>query len=139
MRIFLDANILFSAAQDGSPIRQMLEALGKHAMLLTSPYAITEAERNIAAKRPAWMPGLLKLLGAITRESGMSECGDVALDAADRPILGAAIAGRCTHLLTGDFAHFGTLMGTTIVSVKIVSVRLLALEMVQKGWVRPGR
>ena len=136
MRVFLDANILFSAAQEGSPVRQMLDALGEHVVLVSSPYAITEAQRNVTSKRPDWVPGLGELLEGITTESGQAQCGDVLLHEGDRPILAAAVHAKCTHLLTGDFRHFGPLMGRTIHGVTIVSTRMLAGDMVSKGWIR---
>jgi predicted nucleic acid-binding protein len=51
----------------------------------------------------------------------------------DIPILGGAIAGRATHLLTGDERDFGALFGTTIRSVIIVSPRMLAEELARQG------
>ncbi len=138
MRVFLDANILFSGAQEDSPIREMLDTLSKHAALVTSPYAVTEAERNIAVKRDSWMAGLQTILGKVARECGQSDCGDVQLDQADRPILAATVAAKCTHLLTGDFRHFGHLMGQTVHGVAVISARILAEEILRRGWVRKG-
>jgi hypothetical protein len=47
----------------------------------------------------------------------------------DAPILGGAIAGQATHLLTGDERDFGKFWGKTIQGVKIVSPRMLAEEL----------
>ena len=54
MRIFLDANILFSAAKSAGAVRQLLEALvsQKH-VLCADAYVVTEARRNLSAKAPA--------------------------------------------------------------------------------------
>ena len=133
MRVFLDANVLFSAAQHGSPIRQLVDRLSGHAAAVTSDYAWTEAERNVAAKRPDWIAGLRQLRGSVEFVPTASDCGPVELDAADRPILGAAIAARCTRLLTGDFRHFARLMGREVGGVKIVSARMLAGELGAKA------
>jgi hypothetical protein len=46
---------------------------------------------------------------------------DVELPLKDQPILGGAIAGNATHLLTGDERDFGKLLGETIQGVRIVS------------------
>lgn len=56
---------------------------------------------------------------------------DMGIDLAlkDRPILGGAIAGKATHLLTGDERDFGRFWGKTIQGVKIVSPRMLADEL----------
>jgi predicted nucleic acid-binding protein len=58
----------------------------------------------------------------------------VKLKPKDLPILGGAIDGQATHLLTGDERDFGELFGKTIEGVKIVSPRMLAEEMVKLGW-----
>jgi hypothetical protein len=47
----------------------------------------------------------------------------------DRPILDAAIAGECTHLLTGDKRHFGAWMEKSVAGVKIVSQRMMVEEL----------
>lgn len=52
IRVFLDANVLFSAAyREGNGILRLWELSGIH--LVTSSYAVEEAERNIARKRPS--------------------------------------------------------------------------------------
>jgi hypothetical protein len=45
------------------------------------------------------------------------------------PILGGAIAGHATHLLTGDEKDFGKYWGKTVQGVKIVSPRMLVQEL----------
>jgi len=56
MRVFLDANILFSAAQSQSRMRAFLERLFDRAECLTNAYAAEEARRNLAVKFPAGLP-----------------------------------------------------------------------------------
>jgi predicted nucleic acid-binding protein len=55
LRVFLDANILFTAAYSPEGLSALLVELGAagRVTLLTSPLAIVEAERNLEAKRPA--------------------------------------------------------------------------------------
>jgi hypothetical protein len=53
---------------------------------------------------------------------------EVELPLKDRPILGGAIAGHATHLLTGDERDFGRFWGKMVRGVKIVSPRMLAEE-----------
>ena len=56
----------------------------------------------------------------------------------DIPILSGAIAQKCTHLLTGDkkiLWFFDFLYGKQVENVLIVSPKLLAEEMVAKGWI----
>ncbi len=54
MRVFLDANVLFSAAQSAGAVRQLVHALQAdgHA-LMADEYVATEARRNIAGKAKA--------------------------------------------------------------------------------------
>jgi uncharacterized protein len=47
----------------------------------------------------------------------------VTLPPKDGPILLAAIAARCTHLVTGDRKHFGPYFGKAIQGVNVMMVR----------------
>ena len=60
LRVFLDANILFTAAYSPDGLSALLIELGAagRVTLLTSPLAIVEAERNLEAKRPSALPTL---------------------------------------------------------------------------------
>jgi len=58
---------------------------------------------------------------------------EVKLPLKDVPILGGAVAGNATHLLTGDQQDFGIYFGKTVQGVKIVSPRMLADELVRRG------
>jgi hypothetical protein len=78
-------------------------------------------------------------------EKLLSECGlagemrmplSVALAAKDVPILGGAIAGNASHLLTGDVHDFGALFGKTIQGVLIVSPHMLAVELKKRKWMK---
>ncbi|AFZ33706.1 hypothetical protein Sta7437_0085 [Stanieria cyanosphaera PCC 7437] len=57
----------------------------------------------------------------------------VEINSKDIPILGGAIAQKCTHLLTGDKKDFGFPFGKRVENVLVVSPKLLAEEMVAKG------
>ena len=126
MRIFLDANLIFSAAQDGSPCRQFLAVLAEKAELVTHPFVWEEAERNLRAKRMAWLEGLAFLRNRVKLHSAMAACPPNLLPAKDEPVLGAAIASRSDYLVTGDRTHFGNLYGRVIHGVTIVSPQMLA-------------
>jgi predicted nucleic acid-binding protein len=58
LRVFLDANILFTAAYslDGLSAFLIELATAGRLTLLTSPLAVVEAERNLETKRPAALP-----------------------------------------------------------------------------------
>lgn len=133
MRVFLDANILFSASLAHSRMRSFLDVVFQHGECLTSDYAIEEARRNLELKFPPSLPllySLIKkceLIAALTMEPGIN------LKAKDLPILGGAIVGNASHLLTGDERDFGAFFGKTIRGVKIVSPRMLAEELVSAG------
>lgn len=114
MRIFLDANVLFTAAHNPrGKAAFIIELAATGAFKLsTSSYAREEAERNIVAKYPACADVFNQLLRDITVipiTSLSAVCPEI-LPAKDAPIFAAAVHGRSTHLLTGDTRHFGPLM-----------------------------
>ncbi len=47
----------------------------------------------------------------------------------DRPIMEAAAAARCSHLLTSVRRDFGPFFGKTIAGVKVMSPQMMAEEM----------
>jgi predicted nucleic acid-binding protein len=118
-RVFLDANVLFSAALRP---RAMLLRLWKleRATLITSEYAVEEARRNLAT--PQQRARLARLLRGveIVEFSHFTVPRGIDLPAKDRPILLAAIDSRATHLLTGDFEHFGRYYRDIIGGVRIL-------------------
>lgn len=122
-RLFLDANVLFSAAQSRESLLRPLWEFAD-VELLTSVYAIDEARRNLARKHPAGLPILNSLLARITicgwliQEASLPEGIDV-IDK-DAPVLAAAIRQKATHLLTGDKRHFAHLYGQTVEGVLIL-------------------
>jgi len=125
MRIFLDANILFSAGNEKSNLHCFLVWLTRKDHLMTNSYAKAEAERNLLNKRPEWREGFLTLAGYITIVPNELLHEDIILSEKDRPILGSAIAARCDYLLTGDKRDFGHLYGKTIAGVKVVDYVML--------------
>ncbi len=129
MRIFLDANILFSAAQPHSRLRAFLEVLFDQAECLTNAYALEEARRNLELKFPEGLKALERLARHCEMVSQLVADLDIELPLKDVPILGGAIAGHATHLLTGDERDFGKFWGKTIQGVKIISPKMLAEEL----------
>ena len=120
-RLFLDANILFSASyreDAGVTVLWSLENVG----LFTSPYAIEEAERNLPKrdqkKRLERLIQALHLVHTATAPDAIPR--EVKLPDKDWPILGGAIAAEATHLITGDLKHFGPYFGQTIQGVLIL-------------------
>ena len=131
MRIFLDANILFSAAKTDGAIRRLLALVAEaghecHA----DTYVVEEARRNLALKAPDSLPALVRSIPRIHMaqvKPGVAEAGAVrSLPEKDRPVLAAAIQLGCQVLVTGGRTHFGALYGKTLGGVKIHSPRSLA-------------
>ncbi|MGH7992848.1 MAG: PIN domain-containing protein [Limisphaerales bacterium] len=131
MRIFLDANILFSAAQPQSRMSTFLELMFERGECLTNAYAAEEARRNLALKSPGTLKALERLVKRCEMVSRLAADLEADLPLKDQPILGGAIAGRATHLLTGDERDFGKFWGKTVQGVKIVSPRMLAEELLK--------
>jgi predicted nucleic acid-binding protein len=132
MRIFLDANVIFSAAKSDGAIRELLGLLEQSGhQCWADGYVIEEARRNILAKAPGRIPALEGLLPHLKVASTRSmdpafEASLRQLPVKDRPVLAAAIHGRCDALVTGDRTHFAALYGRTIHGVTIHSPRSLA-------------
>ncbi len=130
MRIFLDANVFFSAARSDGAMRQFLDALmaGGHE-LHADMYVVEEARRNLEAKAG----GAGDALEAILRRVAVAHvAADKSLERGlplpekDRPVLAAAIHQKCDALVTGDRTHFGALYGKTLHGVTIYSPGSLA-------------
>lgn len=120
-RVFLDANILFSAAyRPNAGLRQLWEV--PNVALVRSAYAVEEARRNL--DRPEQRAALQDLLQSV--EVLAASPGDpplavpIEIPEKDRPILAMAVAARATHLLTGDVRHFGRYYGQTVAGVHIL-------------------
>lgn len=118
-RVFLDANVLFSAAYKGNA--RLLELWKfESASLWTSRYALEEARVNL--EREDQQQRLEKLAESLT----FSEATDrklppgIRLPEKDVPILQAAIQAHADYLLTGDTRHFGPYLGRKIEGVMIL-------------------
>lgn len=129
MRLFLDANVLFTAAVSPNGASAGLIALAEAGVceLVTSTLAVAEATRNLRAKAPAAMDrwGVVDTVVGIVPEGDprLLMRVDVVLDAKDRPILAAALGCRATVLVTGDRRHFGPLFGRAIGGTLVVPPR----------------
>jgi predicted nucleic acid-binding protein len=121
-RVFLDANVLYSAAYREFAGLARLWRLDD-VQLLSSAYAIEEARRNLAADRPQAVPRLNRLLESVSTVDaphGLELAENISLDPKDRPILLAAIHGQARYLLTGDMRHFQHLYGKRIEGVLVL-------------------
>jgi predicted nucleic acid-binding protein len=130
MRIFLDANILFSAAKSDGAVRSLVMRL------LATPhecwmdgYVAEEARRNLLAKAPRSLPDLDRLLArlhvslAVPGMARAKACRVLAEN--DQPVLAAAAALGCDILVTGDRSHFGRFYSRSLAGVTMHSPRSL--------------
>jgi predicted nucleic acid-binding protein len=131
MRIFLDANILFSAAKTDGAMRELirlLRAAGHE--LWADGYVLEEARRNLAAKTPVGVGALEAIIAEIrvaeAHPAGADARFSAKLPEKDRPVLAAAVRLGCEALVTGDRKHFGALYGKSVAGVAIHSPRSLA-------------
>ena len=131
MRVFLDANIVFSAAKSDGAIRFLLDLLiARGHECWIDDYVLDEARRNLAAKFPAAMDRLGALVAQFHAGRASAPVGRVEmldwLPAKDRPVLLSAMHLRCDVLLTGDHRHFGSGYGKAFGGVTIHCARSLA-------------
>ena len=131
MRVFLDANILFSAAKSSGAVRELLSRLVRAGhVLCADAYVIEEARRNLALKGPASVMALDRLLATIEsapfRPRLLPARVASLVHEKDRPVAAAAIFMQCDVLLTGDRTHFGQLYGQVLLGVIVHSPRSLA-------------
>jgi len=113
IRLFLDANVLFTAAHNPSGKAALIIELGVQGNweIMSCSYAIEEARRNISIKFPDYLKRFEALMAAVIKVPSRSgrNCPAI-LPEKDRPILEAAIQFKASHLLTGDIKDFGPVM-----------------------------
>lgn len=120
-RVFLDANILFSAAISAGGSSRAIFELGDQGgpTLIVTEYVMEEALTNLQAKRPASVSELLVLLDGIgfvpapPPELQEAVEGRVT-DPDDVPVLAGALYADADLLVTGNRKHFGKLYGEKI-------------------------
>lgn len=130
MKVFLDANVIFSASLSAQGVAQALlvAAQAVQAQCVCSDYAWGEALRNLAAKAPQALPRLALIEYLVAR---VPEPAAVHVEAArcagivakDAPVFGAALQCRADLFVTGDVRHFGHLFGSRIEGVSVLSLR----------------
>jgi len=134
MRVFLDANVLFSTAKSNGAVRRLLQLLVERGHeCWVDGYVLAEAQRNLAVKGPGALQVLSALLPylRLAAAASLQQCAAYQADTAwlpekDRPVLAAAIRLRCDALVTGDRSHFGAGYGRTFGGVAVHSPAALA-------------
>jgi predicted nucleic acid-binding protein len=118
-RVFLDANVLLSAAwRHGAAVQRLWRLKG--VKLLSSSHAVEEARRNL--ETPAQRGRLTRLLRRVdlVEHEHFTLPRGVRLPEKDLPILLSAIDGGATHLVTGDWEHFGPYFRQEVAGVLIL-------------------
>lgn len=117
VKLFLDANVLFTAAHNPAGKAALIVELQSRAKwaLASSTYAIEEALRNLRLKAPGAVDRLDGIVKRVEVVQVVQHLPDLEYPAGlvekDRPIFQAALGCGASHLLTGDLKHFGPFMG----------------------------
>jgi predicted nucleic acid-binding protein len=123
IRLFLDANVLFTAAHNPSGKAALIIDLGAQGYweVMSCSYAIEEARRNLSIKFPDYSKRFEELIATVIKVPSRSGRNCPAnLPEKDRPILEAAIRGKASHLLTGDIKDFGPFMNNPSLTGDVV-------------------
>jgi uncharacterized protein len=127
VRLFLDANTLFSAAWREDAAAGLLWDLSQtgRCRLLSSRLAVEEARRNIARKRPDHSKILESLISGVTiglepNKEHLAIAAGQGLPGKDIPILAAALTQQADILVTGDRRDFGHLYHRSVSSLTIL-------------------
>lgn len=139
MTLFLDANVIFSAAHREEGRSQDLVALARRGLceLLASAHALEEARRNLELKSAGFEH---RLESALAQTTVTAEAPAVLVEWAqaqglplkDAPILAAAVHARADLLVTGDSRDFGHLFGRALRGTRVVTPAV-ALDLVLKA------
>jgi predicted nucleic acid-binding protein len=113
IRLFLDSNVLFTAAHNPEGKASLvveLAAVGNWEVV-TSAYCLAEAQLNLERKHPAAIGRLSEILGTVHLVPDVAgERCTLLLPEKDRPVFASAQRCKATHFLTGDRRHFGKYM-----------------------------
>ncbi len=120
-RVFLDANVLVSAALKPDARLRILWQLAE-VRLFASPHVVEEARRNVVAlEARERLETLIEAVAVLPTEPADHPIkGELGLPPKDRPVLLGALAAGARILLTGDMAHFGHLMGCDVAGVRVL-------------------
>ena len=125
MKMFLDANVIFTAAYSAKGLSRGLFRLagaGK-CTLCTSAFAHEEAVKNIRKKAPDKLADLTTLMKQVKilpepHPHWVVRAERLPLTGKDAPVLAAAFQGKVDIFVTGDRRDFGHLLGRALEGVK---------------------
>jgi predicted nucleic acid-binding protein len=129
LKLFLDANVVFSAAhrEEGRAQELIALAAANRCTVVTSRHALEEARRNLEIKSRGFDARLAAILERVALvgeapspivEWARSE----SLPLQDASVLAAAVHARTDLLVTGDARDFGRFYGSTLHGVKVVAL-----------------
>jgi predicted nucleic acid-binding protein len=141
LKLFLDANVVFSAAHQETGNAQALVALARagRCTLQSSAHAIEEARRNLSLKSSKYEKRLAVALAQIevvaeAAPALVEWARNEGLPLKDAPILAAAAQAGAEALVTGDARDFGPLYRRTLRGVQVLApARALALVLKDAG------
>lgn len=130
-RVFLDANVVFSAAYTNrGAIHRLFDVANKRkdVSFIVTGYVLAEARANLRRKAPSRLSELETLLDSITvlKEPPprlVEELAPLVPDTDDAPILAGAISGEAELLVTGNERDFRDLYGTQVRGVLVLRPR----------------
>jgi predicted nucleic acid-binding protein len=119
IRLFLDANVLVSAAwKDGSKVCRIWQIAGVE--LLTSNFVVAECLRNLPRKeQQSRFVELLLALRVLNFEKLPRLESPPPLPEKDQHVLAAAVLARADFLVTGDRKHFGAWYGGSVCGIRV--------------------
>jgi hypothetical protein len=121
-RVFLDANVLFSAAyREDSPLLRLWRRRG--AELLTSAYARAEADRHLNESQRSRLEELMRGVRLVPDVPSHDLPEGLSVRSKDVPIVAAALAAGATHLITGDRRDFGSYYGKKLGGMQVLPPR----------------
>ena len=122
-RLFLDANVLFTAAHnpEGKTALVIELAASGRREGVTSAYCVAEARLNLERKYPDFLGRLEKILDTVRLVPDVrAELCPIRLPEVDRPVFASAIRCGATRFLTGDRRHFGRVMNKPMKTAGVV-------------------
>ncbi len=118
-RLFLDANVLVSAAwKENSKVVRLWNITGVE--LVTSNYVLAECNRNLPNREQQDRLGRLLLdVRVLAFEWAPVLENPPLLAEKDQHVLAAAVLARADFLITGDRNHFGSWYGKTVLGIRV--------------------
>jgi predicted nucleic acid-binding protein len=118
-RLFLDANVLVSAAwKEGSKVGRIWRI--PNVELITSNYVVVECQRNLPlGEQQDRLTRFLQSVRVLEFQAAPQLENSPPLPAKDQHVFAAAVLSRAHYLVTGDRKHFGAWYGTTVLGLRV--------------------